>query len=120
MSAAIASIKNNTLGKSKLKMFLLVMVGSSAVLGRIVIVFSILGFACFLLGEFVLDEANYIRLLQCNIFTIYASVFLAALPQCKKNPSSKKRSRKLWNKLYDNLRKNPAACGRRLHDMGRL
>ncbi len=50
-----------------------------------------LSIACLLVGELILDEAHYIRLLQCNLFTVYAGAFLAALLQCKKNPSGKER-----------------------------
>lgn len=63
----------------------------SAWLARILVVLLPLGLACILLGEFVLDEAHYRRLLQGNLFTIYTGAFLAALLQCKKNPSGKKR-----------------------------
>ncbi len=61
------------------------------VLTRLVLFASPLGLACLLLGEFVLDESQYVRLLQANLFTIYAAAFLAALLHTRKNPRRDER-----------------------------
>ena len=60
-------------------------------LGLILVFLLPLSFACLLIGQLILDQAHYIRLLQLNLFTIYVGAFLAALLQRKKNPAGKNR-----------------------------
>jgi cytochrome c biogenesis protein CcdA len=53
-------------------------IDSTAFLCRLVLVASPLGIVCLLLGQYFLDEADYISLLKYSLLTIYICAFLAA------------------------------------------